>query len=120
MSFRMLAMLEERLKPLAIPKMPLAVAPPRKTGFGGPLALSKVHWVRPELSRKSPISAGLRIGFCATLSLSACGKTSRQMMFDVNSQAFDVLRGRHSLNPGPRAFPLPAARAPQLNEIAKA
>ena len=49
MSFRMLAMLEERLKPLAIPKMPLAVAPPRKTGFGGPLALSKVHWVRPEL-----------------------------------------------------------------------
>jgi DNA ligase D-like protein (predicted ligase) len=49
MSFRMLAMLHERLKPLAIPKMPLAVAPPRKTRFGGPLALSKAHWVRPEL-----------------------------------------------------------------------
>jgi bifunctional non-homologous end joining protein LigD len=29
--------------------MPLAKAPPRKQRFGGPLALSKVHWVRPEL-----------------------------------------------------------------------
>ena len=26
-----------------------AVAPPRKTRFGRPLALSKVHWVKPEL-----------------------------------------------------------------------
>jgi ATP-dependent DNA ligase len=26
-----------------------AGAPPRKQRFGGPLALSKVHWVRPEL-----------------------------------------------------------------------
>jgi ATP-dependent DNA ligase len=29
--------------------MPLAVAPPRKTRFGGTLALSKVHWTKPEL-----------------------------------------------------------------------
>jgi bifunctional non-homologous end joining protein LigD len=49
MPFETLAMLHERLKPLAIPKMALAVAPPRKTRFGGPLALSKVHWVRPKL-----------------------------------------------------------------------
>jgi bifunctional non-homologous end joining protein LigD len=49
MSFRTLAMLHERLKPLEIPKMALAVAPPRKARFGGPLALSKVHWIRPEL-----------------------------------------------------------------------
>ena len=49
MSFSTLAMLHERLKPLGIPKMALAVAPPRKTRFGGPLALSKVHWVGPEL-----------------------------------------------------------------------
>jgi bifunctional non-homologous end joining protein LigD len=28
---------------------PLAKAPPRKQRFGGPLALSKVHWLRPEL-----------------------------------------------------------------------
>jgi DNA ligase D-like protein (predicted ligase) len=49
MSVPTLAMLYDRLKPLAVPKMPLAVAPPRKTRFGGPLALSKVHWVRPQL-----------------------------------------------------------------------
>ena len=29
--------------------MPLAVAPPRKSRFGGPLSLSKVHWVQPRL-----------------------------------------------------------------------
>jgi bifunctional non-homologous end joining protein LigD len=49
MSVDTLATLHDRLERLAIPKMPLAVAPPRKTRFGGPLALSKVHWVRPQL-----------------------------------------------------------------------
>jgi bifunctional non-homologous end joining protein LigD len=44
-----LAMLHERLRPLAIKTMPLAKAPPRKQRFGGPLTLSKVHWVRPQL-----------------------------------------------------------------------
>jgi DNA ligase D-like protein (predicted ligase) len=48
MSVKTLGMLHATLKPLAIPKMALAVAPPRKTRFGGPLALSKVHWVKPE------------------------------------------------------------------------
>ena len=37
------------LKPLQVPKMPLADLPPRDTRFGSPLKLSKVHWVRPEL-----------------------------------------------------------------------
>jgi ATP-dependent DNA ligase len=44
-----LVMLHERLRPLAIKRMPLAKSPPRKQRFGGPLALSKVHWIRPEL-----------------------------------------------------------------------
>ncbi len=44
-----LAMLHERLKPLAIPTMALGVPPPRKSRFGSPLELSRVHWVRPEL-----------------------------------------------------------------------
>jgi ATP-dependent DNA ligase len=44
-----LQMLHDRLRPLTIPKMPLAERPPGKQRFGGPLALSKVHWVRPEL-----------------------------------------------------------------------
>jgi bifunctional non-homologous end joining protein LigD len=37
------------LKPLAVPKMPLAEPPPRDSRFGSPLKLSRVHWVRPEL-----------------------------------------------------------------------
>jgi len=49
MSEKTLRMLHGRLAPLATPKMHLAVAPPRKTRFGGTLALSKVHWVEPEL-----------------------------------------------------------------------
>ena len=49
MSQQTLALLHRRLAPLAVPKMPLDVPPPRETRFGGRLILSKVHWVRPEL-----------------------------------------------------------------------
>ena len=49
MSVETLATLHARLVPLAIPTMPLAMPPPRDSRFGRPLALSKVHWVRPEL-----------------------------------------------------------------------
>ena len=38
-----------RMQPLATPKMPLDIAPPRDSRFGSPLVLSRVHWVRPEL-----------------------------------------------------------------------
>jgi len=38
-----------RLQPLNIKRMPLAEPPPRTSHFGSPLALSRVHWVRPEL-----------------------------------------------------------------------
>jgi DNA ligase D-like protein (predicted ligase) len=39
----------QRLRPLEIDKMPLAIPPPRGTRFGSPLVLSRVHWVRPEM-----------------------------------------------------------------------
>jgi DNA ligase D-like protein (predicted ligase) len=39
----------QRLRPLAVDRMPLAVPPPRDTRFGSPLVLSRVHWVRPEM-----------------------------------------------------------------------
>ena len=29
--------------------MPLGAPPPRKTRFGSPLVLSRVHWVEPQL-----------------------------------------------------------------------
>ena len=49
MSQKTLALLHRRLGPLDVHDMPLAVPPPRETRFGCRLALSKVHWVRPEL-----------------------------------------------------------------------
>jgi DNA ligase D-like protein (predicted ligase) len=41
--------LSERLKPLAVRKMPLRAPPPRATRFGSPLVLSRVHWAKPEM-----------------------------------------------------------------------
>ncbi|HEX3413377.1 MAG TPA: hypothetical protein VHT00_16805 [Stellaceae bacterium] len=38
-----------RLQPLATPRMPLDIPPPRDSRFGSPLVLARVHWVRPEL-----------------------------------------------------------------------
>lgn len=46
---RELERLWQRIQPLSIDKMPLAVAPPRGSRFGSPLVLSRVHWVRPEM-----------------------------------------------------------------------
>lgn len=37
------------LAPLKATRMSLAEAPPRDSRFGSPLALSRVHWVKPEL-----------------------------------------------------------------------
>jgi DNA ligase D-like protein (predicted ligase) len=46
---KILADLRRRLEPLAISKPRLNVMPPRKTHFGSPLVLSRVHWVEPKL-----------------------------------------------------------------------
>jgi ATP dependent DNA ligase C terminal region len=46
---RVLADLRRRLDPLARKTSPLNVPPPRKTRFGSPLVLSRVHWVDPTL-----------------------------------------------------------------------
>ena len=45
----MLADLRRRLDPLSRAKSPLDMPPPRKTRFGSPLVLSRVHWVEPKL-----------------------------------------------------------------------
>jgi DNA ligase D-like protein (predicted ligase) len=49
MSDRVLADLRRRLNPLARKTPPLNVLPPRKSRFGSPLILSRVHWVEPKL-----------------------------------------------------------------------
>jgi bifunctional non-homologous end joining protein LigD len=46
---RVLADLRRRLEPLARKTSPLNVLPPRKTRFGSPFVLSRVHWVEPKL-----------------------------------------------------------------------
>jgi ATP-dependent DNA ligase len=46
---KVLADLRRRLEPLARKSQPLSVQPPRKTRFGSPLVLSRVHWVEPKL-----------------------------------------------------------------------
>jgi bifunctional non-homologous end joining protein LigD len=46
---KVLADLRRRLDPLARQTSPLSVPPPRKTRFGSPLVLSRVHWVEPKL-----------------------------------------------------------------------
>jgi ATP-dependent DNA ligase len=43
-----LADLRGRLDPLARKTSPLSVPPPRKTRFGSPVVLSRVHWVEPR------------------------------------------------------------------------
>jgi ATP-dependent DNA ligase len=49
MTEKKLKRLAEVLRPLQVPKMPLAVPPARDSRFGSPLQLSRVHWVRPEV-----------------------------------------------------------------------
>jgi DNA ligase D-like protein (predicted ligase) len=49
MSVKVLVDLRRRLEPLARKTSPLGVSPPRKTRFGSPLVLSRVHWVEPKL-----------------------------------------------------------------------
>jgi DNA ligase D-like protein (predicted ligase) len=46
---KVLADLRGRLEPLARTSMPLAAPPLRKTRFGSPLNLARVHWVEPKL-----------------------------------------------------------------------
>ena len=46
---KVLGELRRRLEPLARATSPLSMPPPRKTRFGSPLVLSRVHWVEPEL-----------------------------------------------------------------------
>jgi DNA ligase D-like protein (predicted ligase) len=49
MPVRVLADLRRRLEPLARSTSPLSFLPPRKTRFGSPLVLSRVHWAEPKL-----------------------------------------------------------------------
>ena len=49
MSDKVLADLRRRLGSISRAQSPLKVPPPRKTRFGSPLVLSRIHWVDPTL-----------------------------------------------------------------------
>jgi ATP-dependent DNA ligase len=51
---RVLADLRRCLDPLARNTSPLSAPPPRKTRFGSPLVLSRVHWVEPRVHWVEP------------------------------------------------------------------
>ena len=68
----------QRLRPLAVPKMPLSVPPPRGSRFGSPLVLSRVHWFAPKGSSRSAMPSG-RLTACSGMwSIWVSGKTSRR------------------------------------------
>jgi bifunctional non-homologous end joining protein LigD len=74
-------MLHERLAPLRISTMPLSSPPPRRSRFGGPLALSKLHWVRPELVAEITYLGWTDEPVFGTLSSSDYARTSRRAKF---------------------------------------
>ena len=53
---KVLADLRPRLDPLTRTSSPLSAPPPRKTRFGAPLVLSRVHWVEPQLVAEITLS----------------------------------------------------------------
>ena len=78
MSQRTLALLDRRLKPLVIRAMPLAAPLPKETRFDGKLALSRVHWVRPELVAEVTYLSWPRTACFATPSSWLRAKTNRR------------------------------------------
>jgi hypothetical protein len=84
MSVDTLATLYDRLKSLVIPKMPLAVAPPRKTRFGGPWRCQRCIGSDRGLSPRSPISVGRTTGSCGIPSSSDCDTTSQRARFGAS------------------------------------
>jgi len=61
------------LKPLTVPKMPLAEPPPRDSRFGSPLKLSRVHWVRPEVVVEVTYLASTEDNYCGRSPIRAAG-----------------------------------------------
>ena len=86
---KVLADLRRRLDPLARKTSPLSVPPPRKTRFGSPLVLSRVHWVEPKLVAEITYLTWTATSFCATRFMSGCGKTSRPPKCGARPRALD-------------------------------
>jgi ATP-dependent DNA ligase len=78
MPVKVLADLRRRLDPLARAKSPLSLPPPRKTRFGSPLVLSRVHWVEPKLVAEITYLTWTADGLLRHHFSSASARTSRR------------------------------------------
>ena len=103
---KILADLRCRLEPLSCAKSPLDVPPPRKTRFGSPLVLSRVHWVEPKLVAEITYLTWTGDGLLRHTSTSGCGTTSRRSKFDGRAARF-ARRVRHP----------PAVKFPDLESV---
>jgi hypothetical protein len=83
---RRLAYLRRGLESLARSTMPLSAPPPRKTRFGSPLVLSRVHWVEPQLVAEITSLSWRATDFCAIPFPSGFGPTSRQVRCEEKSK----------------------------------
>jgi ATP-dependent DNA ligase len=82
-----LANLRRRLDPLARKAPPLNVLPPRKTRFGSPFVLSRVHWVEPKLVAEITYLTWTADNLLRHTVTSGCARTSRQTKCDGKSRA---------------------------------
>ena len=65
-----------RLQPLATDKMPLEVPPPRRSRFGSPLVLNRLHCVRPKLIAEVKFLTWTEEVCCVRSSTKVCARTS--------------------------------------------
>src|SRR6202030_1942541 len=72
-----------RLQPLATDRMPLEVPPPRTSRFGSPLALSRVHWVRPEFVAEVKFLTWTDDNLLRQVIMKAYARTNRRPMCGV-------------------------------------
>ena len=98
MSVKTLTLLHERLAPLATTNMQLSWPPPKRSRFGGPLALSRVHWVRPALVAEITFLGWTDEPSCATPSTSDCVRTNRQAR-SAGGRAETVIPANSGLRP---------------------
>jgi ATP-dependent DNA ligase len=78
---KVLADLRRRLEALARAKPPLTVLPPRKTRFGSPLVLSRVHWVEPKLVSEITYLTWTADNLLRHTVTSGCGRTGLRSRF---------------------------------------
>jgi ATP-dependent DNA ligase len=84
---KVLADLRRRLDPLARKAPPLNALPPRKTRFGSPLVLSRVHWVEPRLVAEITYLTWTADNLCGRRFTLAFARTSRPIRCGVRARA---------------------------------